>query len=149
MKYASIEILLPADAIADCSGSGDQTSNVVYWASQRIVAKQLEALTLEDTAAILLGYGAWEPEELRDRDTNLARIVWIACCDAAEAEDYEAGTDQYVGLEGHADEAELRLVCVRATCGNCGASWNDAADPAPAALCHTCHGRGYSTAELD
>lgn len=32
------------------------------------------------------------------------------------------------------------------TCGNCHNAWCEACDPAPAALCHTCHGRGYSTA---
>ena len=33
----------------------------------------------------------------------------------------------------------------KVTCGNCGESWCEKCDPAPAALCHTCHGRGYST----
>ena len=33
-----------------------------------------------------------------------------------------------------------------ATCGNCGRSWCAACDPAPAALCHYCHGIGYSIA---
>jgi len=32
------------------------------------------------------------------------------------------------------------------TCGNCGAKWCEDCDPAPSALCHTCHGRGYSIA---
>lgn len=34
------------------------------------------------------------------------------------------------------------------TCGNCGKSWDESRDPAPAALCHWCHGRGHSTAEV-
>lgn len=32
------------------------------------------------------------------------------------------------------------------TCGICDRSWCEDEDPAPAALCHYCHGRGYSTA---
>lgn len=36
----------------------------------------------------------------------------------------------------------------RATCGICGRSWCDRCDPTPAALCHWCHGRGYSLATL-
>lgn len=33
-----------------------------------------------------------------------------------------------------------------ATCGSCGRSWDDAADPVSvSACCHWCHGRGYST----
>lgn len=34
------------------------------------------------------------------------------------------------------------------TCGTCGAVWCGSCDPAPSALCHTCHGRGYSIAEV-
>lgn len=37
----------------------------------------------------------------------------------------------------------------KATCGACGLSWCDRCDPAPSAMCHYCHGRGYSTAPLD
>ena len=33
-------------------------------------------------------------------------------------------------------------------CGTCEARWCAACDPAPAALCHYCHGRGYSTCEI-
>lgn len=36
----------------------------------------------------------------------------------------------------------------KSTCGECGRSWDDSADPAPSALCHWCHGRGYSTAPI-
>ena len=32
------------------------------------------------------------------------------------------------------------------TCGNCGRSWCDDCDPAPAAHCHWCTGRGHSIA---
>ncbi len=37
----------------------------------------------------------------------------------------------------------------KVTCANCGNSWCEECDPAPSALCHTCHGRGYSIAPLD
>lgn len=47
--------------------------------------------------------------------------------------------------ELHEDTCEQH----RVTCGNCGKSWCELADPAPAALCHWCHGRGYSDAELE
>ena len=35
------------------------------------------------------------------------------------------------------------------TCGMCDRSWCERCDPAPSALCHWCHGRGYSTAPID
>lgn len=37
---------------------------------------------------------------------------------------------------------------LKATCGGCAAEWCDRCDPTPSALCHTCHGRGYSTAAI-
>jgi hypothetical protein len=36
----------------------------------------------------------------------------------------------------------------KVTCGNCGREWCERCDPAPAALCPWCHGRGYSTHPL-
>jgi hypothetical protein len=44
-------------------------------------------------------------------------------------------------------ECDLRYAA-EVTCGACGASWCEKCDPAPSALCHYCHGRGYSTAEI-
>lgn len=35
-----------------------------------------------------------------------------------------------------------------AECGICGRRWCGFCDPAPAALCHWCHGRGYSIAPI-
>jgi hypothetical protein len=34
------------------------------------------------------------------------------------------------------------------TCGGCEAEWCERCDPSPGPLCHTCHGRGYSTAAI-
>jgi hypothetical protein len=36
----------------------------------------------------------------------------------------------------------------KVTCGNCLRSWDESKDPAPSALCHWCHGRGYSDHEI-
>ena len=36
-----------------------------------------------------------------------------------------------------------------AVCLTCCAHWCDECDPAPSALCHYCHGRGYSTALIE
>jgi len=35
------------------------------------------------------------------------------------------------------------------TCGNCANSWCERCDPAPSAMCHWCHGRGYSMARAN
>lgn len=36
----------------------------------------------------------------------------------------------------------------KVTCGNCHRSWDEIKDPAPSAMCHFCHGRGHSDAEI-
>lgn len=36
----------------------------------------------------------------------------------------------------------------KTTCGSCDSIWCGDCDPAPSALCHTCHGRGHSTASF-
>ncbi len=46
------------------------------------------------------------------------------------------------------DDDGLPLKPDVATCGRCGRSWCFNCDPCPAALCHWCHGRGYSTAPI-
>jgi hypothetical protein len=51
-------------------------------------------------------------------------------------------TDTEHRVEKHRDHDAV------VTCGNCGKSWCEACDPAPSALCHSCHGRGYSTAQV-
>lgn len=40
------------------------------------------------------------------------------------------------------DHTERAIV----TCGGCGRQWCESCDPAPSALCHYCHGRGFSLA---
>lgn len=34
-------------------------------------------------------------------------------------------------------------------CNNCGYQWDEKKDPCPSALCHRCHGRGYSTHPIE
>lgn len=90
MKYASIELALPTDCVMDCSASGPVDDAIAYWIGQDEIASQLSGLTLEDTASILSGYGAWDEEELRDLGTNLERILWIAAGDCRDGGDTDA-----------------------------------------------------------
>lgn len=47
------------------------------------------------------------------------------------------------------DEDQCGCDCAKVvTCGGCHASWCERCDPAPSALCHVCHGRGYTTARV-
>ena len=47
------------------------------------------------------------------------------------------------------DDDNRPLEALRVSCPGCGLEWCERCDPAPSALCPTCHGRGYSTAPLN
>lgn len=83
--YKCIEIELPGAAIDECSKGGrDATEFVKYWLSIPGIADQLKDLTLQDTQALLWGYGAWDLSALQDLNTNLERILWIAAGNCRE-----------------------------------------------------------------
>ena len=111
MKYSSIELTLPADCVEDFETGGSKDSVVDHWLRQPDIAVQFEKLTLEDSARILYGYGAWEVDELRDLETNKQRILWLAASDIADTpkeERYLVRKGEYsTTLEGHGYDAEL------------------------------------------
>ncbi len=80
-SFNRFEIEFPVDAVHDCSGGGDATEAVTYWANQ------IDLTHISDEALVdeLSEYGAWSDDELSDRDENELRIVWIGACDIAEA----------------------------------------------------------------
>ena len=82
-------------------------------------------------------------EALREMDQRLAEITSDEQ-DIAEAACKPDEFDDYTEARCECDPEEPK----RVTCGNCSAEWCERCDPAPSALCHTCHGRGYSTAPL-
>lgn len=68
-----------------------------------------------------------------------ARVAYWRLVDENDRE--RARIDNYSGSPRLPDPRPV-------TCGSCGKSWDEALDPAPAALCHWCHGRGESWAEI-
>lgn len=72
---------LPRECIEDCSGSGDATEAVYHWVDTL-------GLTVDGNRAVkcLLGYGAWEAEELLDMDNRelAAKVLFLACGDFSE-----------------------------------------------------------------
>lgn len=55
----------------------------------RAVAKELDTLNPCDIVLELKDFGAWDEEELKDHDANVARILWIACGDLCEQKPWE------------------------------------------------------------
>ena len=79
MKWAGFngfELVIPTQAVGDCSHSGACDSDVAFWQSR--IARP-ETCTPEKLAAELKEYGAWDAEELADDAANWNRIVWLAC----------------------------------------------------------------------
>jgi len=48
------------------------------------IAAQLAKFTDDQLREALREYGAWEDDELQDRDANENRALWSAACDIAE-----------------------------------------------------------------
>lgn len=71
---------LPAQCIAECSGSGDATAAVARW-------RNVLNLTVnrERAIACLTGYGSWSRAELakESNETIAERVLWLACGDFA------------------------------------------------------------------
>lgn len=66
-----------------CSHPG-QCDADVEWLIERVVGSQVDQWDPDTLKAELDEYGAWEDSGLSDHETNVQRMVWIACCDVAE-----------------------------------------------------------------
>lgn len=66
------------------SHPGPCDADVAALMQEPSISRQLAALDPDDVRAELREYGAWDDEELSDHRYNLARILWIACCDVSE-----------------------------------------------------------------
>lgn len=113
------------DEIAEAVAAAVPIATVTRW--EVFVALRLFR---EDLAAEALG--DVDAGDLTDRVGHALLIFAEALASALVA-----------GAEANAEECERWQ---RVTCGLCGLSWCDRHDPAPAALCHACHGRGYTLA---
>lgn len=82
MKTAYFErftITLTIDQALTGFHPGSCDHDIVYLLLQNSVKAELETISDNDLKAELTEYGAWSPEELTNRDTNEARIIWLAC----------------------------------------------------------------------
>ncbi len=73
---------MPRGAIEDCHHQGQCDKDVEYWQKEI----DLHHITDDQLAGELSEYGAWSPEELKDREANERRIVWIAAGNIQEEE---------------------------------------------------------------
>lgn len=80
-----IELNIPKRVAFDCYHQGDCAPSV-RWArdNEKRVERQLRKVDPEALREELRGYGAWDEDELADHETNLDRLLWLACGDIVE-----------------------------------------------------------------
>ena len=74
--FNRFSVLLPEQAVNDCSHSGSCDANCEFW--QKKLHKELKEISDSDLRAELKETGAWSASELLNRKKNEERIIWIA-----------------------------------------------------------------------
>lgn len=67
------------------SHQGDCEDDILALRKIPKIARQLAKWDPKDVRTALKETGAWDDSELADDDLNLTRMLWLACCDIAEA----------------------------------------------------------------
>lgn len=79
-----IEFQLTADQAHTGSHTGKCDDDIEALLKEPSIKSQLEKIEPDLIASELKEYGAWDVEELKDHDQNLARLLWLACGDIVE-----------------------------------------------------------------
>lgn len=72
------------------SGSCDDTVQAI--AKKPYIVRQFAAIDNSKLISELSDYGAWDDNELQDKQANIERVIWIACGDIKENEFLESAT---------------------------------------------------------
>lgn len=74
---------IPQECVADCSAAGSVDSSVSYWVEKLDfnVARHLAIRYLYE-------WGAWNDLETADDETLAQRVLWLACCDLKEENEW-------------------------------------------------------------
>lgn len=85
--YSSLYMLelIVTDAQAkSVSHPGPCDDDVEYLCNLPEIREQTDAWDDEKLRCELREFGAWDEEELSDREANVRRLVWSLCCDYVE-----------------------------------------------------------------
>ena len=140
-----------ADSLAEATGRAGDTAPEDGSEAQveisLILTSLAERLGDEDGPAFLRMYA--RACEREDANPLVLDVSHLMPCDWHE-EETTCEACPPTACEGHPlHEGAQPCEAFRVTCGGCDSAWCEKCDPGPSALCHTCHGRGYSTAPLD
>jgi len=79
-----LNLSITLDEAKSCSHAGRCDDDVAWLMSQPHIEAQTAQWGPAILAAELHEYGAWEWSELADHESNVSRMIWLACCDVAE-----------------------------------------------------------------
>lgn len=82
--FNRFELQMTKTQAASASHAGQCDDDVRELLKLPDIKRQLKKIDDATLAEELKEYGAWDAEELRDRDANEMRIVWIAACNIRE-----------------------------------------------------------------
>ena len=82
--FNRFEIQMTKQQASACSHPGPCDSDVKELLQDKKIVRQLKKISDADLSAELREYGAWDEEELKDREQNEARIIWLAAGDIVE-----------------------------------------------------------------
>lgn len=86
--FNRFEIQMTLVQAQSASHSGDCLEDVKELLKLPTIKRQLNKISDVDLIAELSEYGAWDNEELQDRESNNERIVWLAAGNIVE-ENYQ------------------------------------------------------------
>lgn len=76
--FERFEISMTLNEAHQASHPGDCEADVIDLLKTAKIKRQLRKISDADLRDELREYGAWQDEELQDREANEMRIVWIA-----------------------------------------------------------------------
>ncbi len=76
--FNRFEIEMTMNQANSASHQGRCDEDVEYLLTNRKIQNQLKKISDETLAAELKEYGAWDEEELKNRQDNEQRIIWLA-----------------------------------------------------------------------
>ena len=79
-----IELNITKKQAANASHSGRCDADVFALSNVPAIKRQLKKVDAALLVARLAELGAWDESELTDHETNLQRLLWLACCDITE-----------------------------------------------------------------
>jgi len=98
-----IEIQLTKDQAESASVGGvDNESAIDDLLTNPEISSQFDDISDDALKSELKGYGAWDDEELSDREMNIKRVLWLAAGDISDGlveGDMNESEDEYVDLD--------------------------------------------------